>query len=68
MLDKAVVDLSHWDEVDSFEDAKSDGVVGIIHKATESITIPIRPITSAKRMRSLLACSGVHIISCGPAT
>jgi len=36
MLDKAVVDLSHWDEVDSFEDAKNDGVVGIIHKATES--------------------------------
>ena len=36
MLNKAVVDLSHWDEVDSFEDAKDDGVVGIIHKATES--------------------------------
>jgi lysozyme len=36
MLDKAVVDLSHWDEVDSFDDAKVDGVVGIIHKATES--------------------------------
>ncbi|MGA7162904.1 MAG: glycoside hydrolase family 25 protein [Pseudolabrys sp.] len=36
MLDKAVVDLSHWDVVDSFEDAKNDGVVGIIHKATES--------------------------------
>ena len=36
MLDKAVVDLSHWDEVDSFEDPKVDGVVGIIHKATES--------------------------------
>lgn len=36
MLDKAVVDLSHWDEVDSFEDAKEDGVVGIILKATES--------------------------------
>jgi lysozyme len=36
VLDKAVVDLSHWDEVDSFEDAKDDGVVGIIHKATES--------------------------------
>src|SRR5499427_3370065 len=36
MLDKAVVDLSHWDKVDSFDDAKDDGVVGIIHKATES--------------------------------
>src|SRR5262245_11753799 len=36
MLDKAVVDLSHWDEVDSFEDAKDDGVVGIVQKATES--------------------------------
>ena len=36
MLDKAAVDLSHWDEVDSFEDTKDDGVVGIIHKATES--------------------------------
>ena len=31
-----MVDLSHWDEVDSFEDAKDDGAVGIIHKATES--------------------------------
>ncbi|MGB7008429.1 MAG: glycoside hydrolase family 25 protein [Pseudolabrys sp.] len=31
-----MVDLSHWDVVDSFEDAKDDGVVGIIHKATES--------------------------------
>ena len=36
MLDRAVVDLSHWDEVNSFQDAKNDGVVGIIHKATES--------------------------------
>lgn len=36
MLEKAVVDLSHWDEVDSFEEAKADGVAGIIHKATES--------------------------------
>jgi GH25 family lysozyme M1 (1,4-beta-N-acetylmuramidase) len=36
MLNKAVVDLSHWDRVDSFEDAKNDGVIGIIHKATES--------------------------------
>ena len=36
MLDKAVVDLSHWDEVDSFEDSEDEGVVGIIHKATGS--------------------------------
>ncbi|MGA8802978.1 MAG: hypothetical protein WB614_24735 [Pseudolabrys sp.] len=49
-----MVDLSHWDVVDSFEDAKDDGVVGIIHKATES-----------KMMRSLLAYSGAHTISCG---
>src|SRR5512139_1141959 len=48
MLDKAVVDLSHWDEVDSFEDAKDDGVVGIIHKQPNRITISIRLITSAK--------------------
>jgi hypothetical protein len=68
MLDKAVVDLSHWDEVDSFEDAKDDGVVGIIHKQPNRITISIRLITSAKRMRSLLACSGAPIISWGPAT
>jgi GH25 family lysozyme M1 (1,4-beta-N-acetylmuramidase) len=68
MLDKAVVDLSHWDEVDSFEDAKDDGVVGIIHKATESNNTSIRLITSAKRMHLLLACSGAHIISCGQAT
>src|SRR5262245_18385340 len=36
MLDKAVVDLSHWEGHDSFGDAKDDGVVGIIDKATES--------------------------------
>ena len=62
MLNKAVVDLSHWDEVDSFEDAKDDGVVGIIHKATESNNY------FDPTYNQLLACSGAHIISCGPAT
>ena len=65
MLDKAVVDLSHWDEVDSFEDAKDDGVVGIIHKATESNNY--FAYNQRKKVRSPLACSGAHIISCGPA-
>jgi lysozyme len=36
MLDKAVIDLSHWDEVESFAAAMAAGVVGIIHKATEN--------------------------------
>ena len=39
MLEQAVVDLSHWDDVDSFEDAKDDGVVAIIHKATRRAEI-----------------------------
>lgn len=37
MLNKAVIDLSHWDTVTDLGAAKRDGVVGVIHKATESI-------------------------------
>jgi GH25 family lysozyme M1 (1,4-beta-N-acetylmuramidase) len=30
-----VVDLSHWEDVLSFEDVRASGVVGVIYKATE---------------------------------
>ena len=68
MLDKAVVDLSHWDEVNSFEDAKNDGVVGIIHKATESNN-DFDP-TYNQRKNDALAAGLLWgaCISCGPAT
>src|SRR5262245_2377 len=36
MLNKAVIDISHWNPVDSFVEAKADGVIGVIHKVTES--------------------------------
>jgi len=32
----AVIDLSHFNTVTSFAEIKSDGIVGIIHKATEA--------------------------------
>ena len=31
-----VIDLSHWNTVKSFADVKKAGIVGVIHKATES--------------------------------
>ena len=31
-----VIDISHYNTVTSFSDVKTDGVVGVIHKATES--------------------------------
>jgi lysozyme len=30
-----VIDLSHWNNVASFQEVKNDGIVGVIHKATE---------------------------------
>lgn len=35
MSDLTIVDLSHWNEVESFAAAKAAGLIGIIHKATE---------------------------------
>ncbi len=35
----AVVDLSHHNTVASFQDAKLNGVVGVIHKATQGRSI-----------------------------
>jgi lysozyme len=32
----AVIDLSHYNTVTSFADIKADGIVGVIHKATQS--------------------------------
>lgn len=34
----AVVDLSHYNSVSSFDDVKSDGILGVIHKATQGIS------------------------------
>lgn len=31
-----VIDLSHWNPVESFLDVKASGILGVIHKATES--------------------------------
>jgi lysozyme len=30
-----VIDLSHWNNVANFTEVKNDGIVGIIHKATQ---------------------------------
>lgn len=38
MPETHVIDLSHWNVVDSFADIKTAGVVGIIHKCTEGTT------------------------------
>ena len=35
----AVVDLYHRDSVASFQQAKLNGIVGVIHKATEGRTV-----------------------------
>lgn len=35
----AVVDLSHFNQVASFQEAKLNGIVGVIHKATQGGTI-----------------------------
>ncbi len=37
MLINAVVDLSHWNRNINFKLAKEDGIVGIIHKATQGL-------------------------------
>jgi len=34
----AIVDLSHHNTVDSFEEARADGIIAVIHKATEGAT------------------------------
>ncbi len=34
----AVIDLSHFNNVTSFSDIKSAGIVGVIHKATQGLT------------------------------
>lgn len=34
-INPLVVDLSHWDPADSYEDVKASGIVGVIYKATE---------------------------------
>jgi lysozyme len=39
MTINVVVDLSHFNTVSSFETVKADGIVGVIHKATQGPTI-----------------------------
>lgn len=37
-VNRKVIDLSHWDTVTSWPEVKAAGIVGVIHKATESTT------------------------------
>ncbi|HRH43623.1 MAG TPA: glycoside hydrolase family 25 protein [Pyrinomonadaceae bacterium] len=47
-----VVDLSHHNTVTSFQDAKNNGVLGVIHKATEGINF-VDAKYSSRRVRAL---------------
>ena len=38
MAINVVIDLSHFNQVTSFAEVKADGIVGIIHKATEGLS------------------------------
>jgi lysozyme len=38
MAINVVIDLSHFNQVTSFAEVKSDGIVGVIHKATEGLS------------------------------
>ncbi|WP_341822339.1 glycoside hydrolase family 25 protein [Wolbachia endosymbiont (group A) of Clivina fossor] len=37
MLVNAIIDISHWNESVDFKLVKEDGIVGIIHKATQGV-------------------------------
>ncbi len=37
MVINAVIDLSHWNENVNFKLAKEDGILGVIHKATQGL-------------------------------
>ena len=40
MIEKAVIDLSHWNTVPKdLKDVKTEGVVGVIHKASEGVAV-----------------------------
>ncbi len=32
-----VIDISHWQKITNFDAIRNDGIVGVIHKATESM-------------------------------
>ena len=34
-----VIDISHYQTVTSFQEVKNNGIVGVIHKATQSTTL-----------------------------
>lgn len=40
----AVIDISHYQLIESFEEAKAEGVVGVIHKLTEGLTYVDRKV------------------------
>ena len=48
-----VIDLSHYNQVNSFDDIKTAGITGVIHKATEGINWP--DPTYADRNKQALA-------------
>jgi lysozyme len=49
-----VIDLSHWNGVDTLADAKAAGIAGVIHKATEGSTYK-DPTYAARRSEALSA-------------
>jgi lysozyme len=49
-----VVDLSHFNTVSSFETVKADGIVGVIHKATQGTTM-IDPEYHTRKSEALAA-------------
>ncbi len=49
-----VIDLSHYNEVTSFSEAKAGGIVGVIHKATQG-TSGVDPTYASRRPQALAA-------------
>jgi len=37
MIKNVIVDLSHWNQSVDFKLAKEDGILGVIHKATQGL-------------------------------
>jgi len=49
-----VIDLSHYNEVTSFADIKTSGIVGVIHKATQGTTV-VDPTYASRRPQAFAA-------------
>lgn len=58
-----VVDLSHFNQVTSFQEIQQSGIVGVIHKATEGTGWPIQLMPVVNRRRSPPDFGGAHTIS-----